>query len=734
MSLRLDGRNPLAYMGVNPNQPPQLVVNKVRPTTINTNFNLGTLWLIPEQDSPLNSMELWTLISLNGNVATWVELYPGSGGGGTADFVTDAGTASEVGGSINILGGSNINTAGAGSTVTVNLDDTVSVSGAIIAGTTLTSISDTNVGADLIVTDDVTVSSFGAGVVQSDGAGLLSSTNGTNGQLLIGGGAAPVWNNLTSTGGTVTITNGANAINLESMGGGGSSAGSLVFLAEQTATADASLDFTTQITNTYNEFFILLENLNPTVAGKNFIAQLSINGGGAWISTGYINTTGGATNGITLAAQNGGTNPTTDSFTDGSVYLINATSGAGIVGIGTSDSAFYDPAGMSSQGANASGFYATPNLVVNALRFMYDDGSVFDGTVKIYGLATTPIPMTGGGSLVFIEKQTATADATLDFTTGVTNNYNNFYVIIQGVKPTVAEKNLVCQISTDGGSTWVTTNYSNSSDPAYTAGLILAGSTGGGQPSVDSYVAANSVLYNLTSGVGFIQTTTGLNATFYNSATGVISNTGGNAAYETINTVGNALRFKFDDSSVFDGTISLYAYSDTPVTPVASGGLVFLEQQTASGATELDFTTSVTSTYDDYMVLVKNAQPTVANKDFIVQLSVDGGGTWIATGYINNSGTQTTGISLINLGAATIPSITSFSDGWTTLHNVTSGVNYVQSTNTVANIFDPNLAQVIGSGGSGVYATQSTAVNALRFKYSDGSAFDGIVKLYGYVD
>lgn len=58
------------------------------------------------------------------------------------------------------------------------------------------------------------------GVMQTDASGNVSSSNGTNGQLLIGGGAAPVWANLTSSGGSVTITNGANSINLESSGGG----------------------------------------------------------------------------------------------------------------------------------------------------------------------------------------------------------------------------------------------------------------------------------------------------------------------------------------------------------------------------------------------------------------------------------------------------------------------------------------------------------------------------------
>lgn len=57
-----------------------------------------------------------------------------------------------------------------------------------------------------------------AGVMQTNATGNVSSSNGANGQVLVGGGAAPAWANLTSTGGSVTITNGANTINLEAAG------------------------------------------------------------------------------------------------------------------------------------------------------------------------------------------------------------------------------------------------------------------------------------------------------------------------------------------------------------------------------------------------------------------------------------------------------------------------------------------------------------------------------------
>ena len=48
--------------------------------------------------------------------------FTGSAGGGTEDFVTDSGTATESGSSINIIGGTAISTVGAGTSVTISLD------------------------------------------------------------------------------------------------------------------------------------------------------------------------------------------------------------------------------------------------------------------------------------------------------------------------------------------------------------------------------------------------------------------------------------------------------------------------------------------------------------------------------------------------------------------------------------------------------------------------------------
>ena len=247
MGKRRTGLNTLSYLGVEAPAPPNLITFADRaPTTTDNNHNLGTLAI------NLDTSDVYMLTALSAGSATWTMLGAGGGGGGgTTDFVTDSGTAMESGNAINILGGSNIGTTGASDNVTVNLDSTVSISGtftagsditstagdliatagditatagALTAGTTVGAGTSLSVGTSAVIGTTLTVSGLGAGVVQSDGAGLFSSDNGSNGQVLIGGGAAPAWANITSTGATITITNGANTINLETSGampGGG---------------------------------------------------------------------------------------------------------------------------------------------------------------------------------------------------------------------------------------------------------------------------------------------------------------------------------------------------------------------------------------------------------------------------------------------------------------------------------------------------------------------------------
>jgi hypothetical protein len=149
----------------------------------------------------------------------------GGGGGGLTSMPTDSGTATVSGtGTIDVLGGTNLNTVASGaSVVSINLDNDVGVSGYLQAGTTVTAGTDLiSTGATTVGTT-LTVSSLGLGVVQSSASGVFSSSVGTVGQLLISSGSgAPAWANLTAgTNVTIDDTTSPGQITISSSGGAG---------------------------------------------------------------------------------------------------------------------------------------------------------------------------------------------------------------------------------------------------------------------------------------------------------------------------------------------------------------------------------------------------------------------------------------------------------------------------------------------------------------------------------
>src|SRR5262252_7656804 len=161
MSLRLSGINPLSYVGAEPLQPPNLVVIPRSPTTRDSqNFNIGTLWVVLIPSNP--AQEIWMLVNLAQGIATWVQLYPGAGGGAT-EFPTDAGTANEAGGILNVFGDGTITTSGAGNTITIhaNLDIATNF--------------DTDAGSAVPVADTLNI--FGGDNINTAGAGNTVTIN-----------------------------------------------------------------------------------------------------------------------------------------------------------------------------------------------------------------------------------------------------------------------------------------------------------------------------------------------------------------------------------------------------------------------------------------------------------------------------------------------------------------------------------------------------------------------------
>lgn len=154
MAGNISGLEPLAYMGVEAKRPPTLVRKAFAPSASNTEFAIGTIWINTSTGS------IYFLTNLDSGVATWTALE-----GSSITIMADSGSATEIDNAITLSGGNIVTTSGSGAIVTIAL------------------------------------------------------TQGSDGQIPIGATSSdPAWANLTSTGGSVTITNTANGINLEAAG------------------------------------------------------------------------------------------------------------------------------------------------------------------------------------------------------------------------------------------------------------------------------------------------------------------------------------------------------------------------------------------------------------------------------------------------------------------------------------------------------------------------------------
>jgi len=310
MGKRLSGLNPLAYQGVEPLSPPQsLLVNRA-PTINDRNYVIGTFWNVK------NTQQTYILINLDGGRATWVPL--GGGGFGANDFVTNSGTATQVGGVLNIFGGISALTSGSANTITIT--DTNTLADDFIA----------NFGHAVPVSGVLNI--LGGNQFTTAAAGnvvAVSLDNGANGQILVAGGTNPTWENITSTGGTVTITNGPNSINLETSG----STGSQVY---HTDSGDAipAMGILNVIggsnintTGATNVLHTILNN-NVTISGSWTTGTTVTAGTGLTVTSGGINSTGTTT----LNSLGAGVMQTTGA---GVVFSDNGGDGAILIGGGS---------------------------------------------------------------------------------------------------------------------------------------------------------------------------------------------------------------------------------------------------------------------------------------------------------------------------------------------------------------------------------------------------------------
>lgn len=185
--------------------------------------------------------------------------------------------------------------------------------------------------------------------------------------------------------------------------------------------------------------------------------------------------------------------------------------------------------------------------------------------------------------------------------------------------------------------------------------------------------------------------------------------------------------------------------SDGTITAASNGsaggasGLILLEQHTASSSADLQITTAITSTYDDYQLRIIGLIPATNNTDLFLEFSSDGGSTWNTTA------------NYYSFYAGITNSATSFNDAvnggnaW----KLGSGMNNSASRSYCATIDLSNLLSTTidkqatghltytnqGNVGTAVFGAlldiAGTAFNALRIRQSSGNLAVGTIRIYG---
>lgn len=206
---------------------------------------------------------------------------------------------------------------------------------------------------------------------------------------------------------------------------------------------------------------------------------------------------------------------------------------------------------------------------------------------------------------------------------------------------------------------------------------------------------------------------------------------------------GFAPKYPNDATKYLDGT---GAYT---VPAGSGGGLVKVETHTASASASLDFTTGLTSTYRNYLLVVSGLVPGTANAVPYLRCSTNGGSSYdtgnnyswnnlhAAFGSNTWAGTNGNAVSRIELfsdgagGGIATSGLPSLNGRWT-LWDPLNATNRKMIYGDGQAVYNTGPAYYVFTGG-GMY-NSATAVNAFQIIMSSGTITSGVATLYGYAN
>jgi hypothetical protein len=254
------------------------------------------------------------------------------------------------------------------------------------------------------------IESLGGGATTLDGLTDVNAPTPGNGEVLTWDSTPGEWISAAPAGGTfalddatdVDTTGVADGDVLTFDSGSGDwvaaapsgGAGALVLLEQHTASASASLDFTTAISATYDEYLIEIVGLVPATNGVSLYMRMSTDGGATYDSSGIYDytvfgrhrlgssLTGSSTSTYIQMNQSGLPNTSTKPFS-GHVQLFSPGSTALHKSM-QGHAAYHN--GTCAEVSEYVGQYLS-TTAVNAFRFLMSAGNIASGTIRVYGIA-----------------------------------------------------------------------------------------------------------------------------------------------------------------------------------------------------------------------------------------------------------------------------------------------------------------------------------------------------------
>ena len=212
---------------------------------------------------------------------------------------------------------------------------------------------------------------------------------------------------------------------------------------------------------------------------------------------------------------------------------------------------------------------------------------------------------------------------------------------------------------------------------------------------------------------------------------------GGIVKTNTVKDAGGNTLFTSDGS----GTLS-------SVNSAFKGGLIYISSATPSGASSVEFTSGIDSTYNEYVFVFYGINPGTSGGNFQFQGSIDGGSnynttitsTWFradhkqndtAAGVQYETGSdlaQSTAYQILMGGLDVVSSDGRNGSGILHLFNPSS-TTYVKQFYATCNYWD-DVNRSCNSWIAG-YMNTTSAVNAISFKFSSSYTTTGTIAMYG---